>query len=37
MQEDESIHCYVTIDKGARLQKAEAVQEQIEKGELTGP
>ena len=34
---EESIHAYVTIDKEAALAKAEAVQKQIEAGELTGP
>ena len=34
---EESIHAYVTIDREAALAKAEAVQEQIEAGELTGP
>ena len=30
-------HCYVTLDKGAALAQAEAVQAKIEAGELTGP
>jgi len=34
---EESIHAYVTIDREAALAKAEAVQKQIEAGELTGP
>lgn len=34
---EESIHAYVTIDREATLAKAEAVQKQIEAGELTGP
>lgn len=34
---EESIHAYVTIDREAALTKAEAVQKQIEAGELTGP
>ena len=33
---EESIHAYVTIDREAALAKAEAVQKQIEAGELTG-
>ena len=32
---EESIHAYVTIDREAALAKAEAVQKQIEAGELT--
>ena len=34
---EKSIHAYVTIDREAALAKAEAVQKQIEAGELTGP
>ena len=34
---EESIHAYVTIDREAALAKAEAVQKQIEAGELRGP
>ena len=34
---EESIHAYVTIDREAALAKVEAVQKQIEAGELTGP
>ena len=34
---EESIHAYVTIDRESALAKAEAVQKQIEAGELTGP
>ena len=34
---EESIHAYVTIGREAALAKAEAVQKQIEAGELTGP
>ena len=34
---EESIHAYVTIDREAALAKAQAVQKQIEAGELTGP
>ena len=34
---EESIHAYVTIDREAALAKAEAVQKQIEAGELTEP
>ena len=34
---EESIHAYVTIDREAALAKAEAVQKQIEAGELTVP
>ncbi len=34
---EESIHAYVTIDREAAFAKAEAVQKQIEAGELTGP
>ena len=34
---EESIHAYVTIDREAALAKAEAVQKQIDAGELTGP
>ena len=30
-------HCYVTLDKEAALERARAVQEKIESGELTGP
>lgn len=34
---EETIHAYVTIDREAALAKAQAVQKQIEAGELTGP
>ena len=34
---DETIHAYVTVDKEAALEKAAAIQKQIEAGELTGP
>ena len=30
-------HCYVTLDREAALERARAVQEKIESGELTGP
>lgn len=30
-------HCYVTVDKGGALARAEEVQKKIEAGELTGP
>ena len=34
---DSTIHAYVTIDRESALAKAEAVQKQIEAGELRGP
>ena len=34
---EESLNCYVTIDKEGALKKAEEVQARIDAGELTGP
>lgn len=34
---EESLNCYVTIDKEGALKKAEEVQAKIDAGELTGP
>ena len=34
---EESLHCYVTLDKEGALRRAEAVQKKIEAKELTGP
>ena len=36
-QTEEQYNCYVTVDREGALRKAEAVQEKIEAGELTGP
>lgn len=36
-EKEELYHCYVTIDKADALAQAEAVQNRIEKGELSGP
>lgn len=36
-EKDKELNCYVTVDKEGALQQAAAVQEKIEKGELTGP
>ena len=35
-KKEETIHCYVTVDKENALAQAEAVQRKIEAGELTG-
>ncbi|MDE5598371.1 MAG: Asp-tRNA(Asn)/Glu-tRNA(Gln) amidotransferase subunit GatA, partial [Lachnospiraceae bacterium] len=35
-EKEETIHCYVTVDKENALAQAEAVQRKIEAGELTG-
>lgn len=34
---EETMNCYVTLEKEKALKQAEAVQEKIDKGELTGP
>lgn len=34
---EETLNCYVTLDKEGALKKAEEVQKKIEAGELTGP
>ncbi|MGN0354464.1 MAG: Asp-tRNA(Asn)/Glu-tRNA(Gln) amidotransferase subunit GatA [Muricoprocola sp.] len=34
---EESVHAYVTIDEKGALEKAEKIQEKIDRGELTGP
>lgn len=34
---EESLHCYITIDRRKALEEAEAVQRKIEAGELQGP
>lgn len=36
-QKEEQYHCYITIDREGALARAEAVQEKILAGELTGP
>ena len=36
-EKEDDLHCYVTLDKEGALLQAKAVQEKIEKGELTGP
>lgn len=36
-KKEESLNCYVTIDKEGALKKAEEVQARIDAGELTGP
>lgn len=36
-EKEDDLHCYVTLDKKGALLQAKAVQEKIEKGELTGP
>lgn len=36
-EKEELYHCYVTIDKKGALAQAEAVQDRIEKGILSGP
>ena len=36
-QKEEQYHCYITIDREGALARAEAVQEKILGGELTGP
>ncbi len=35
-EKEETVHCYVTVDKENALAQAEAVQRKIEAGELTG-
>lgn len=34
---EELYHCYVTVDRGAAMKKAEETQRRIETGELSGP
>ncbi len=34
---EESLNCYVTVDREAAFQRAEEVQKRIDRGELTGP
>ena len=34
---EDTLNCYVTMDKEGALKTAEAVQKKIEAGELTGP
>lgn len=36
-EKEELYHCYVTIDKKGALAQAEAIQDRIEKGTLSGP
>lgn len=36
-ENEETLHCYVTLDKEGALQKAEEIQKKIDAGELTGP
>ncbi len=36
-REDKKYNCYVTVDRDGALAQAQAVQEKIESGELTGP
>ena len=36
-QKEEQYHCYITVDREGALARAEAVQEKILAGELTGP
>lgn len=36
-EQEEIIHAYITADRKTALQKAEAVQRKIEKGEIMGP
>lgn len=34
---EEAVHAYVTVDEKGALEKAEKIQEKIDRGELTGP
>ncbi len=36
-QTEETLHCYVTLDKEAALGQAKEIQKKIDAGELTGP
>lgn len=36
-QKEETLNCYVTLEKAKALAKAEEIQKKIETGELTGP